>query len=86
MFEFDLSKSLANKQKHGIDFEEATELWNDQFRVEILARFISEERFLLIANFEQKLWSAIYAKRGTNIRIISVRRARKNEQEIYYGQ
>ncbi len=86
MFEFDSAKSLINKEKHGIDFERATGLWNDPFRIEIQARFVDEARFLLIAILDQKLWSAIYAKRGINIRIISVRRARENEEEIYYGR
>ena len=34
-FEFDRSKSESNKQKHGIDFNEAKELWEDPDYVEI---------------------------------------------------
>ena len=34
-FEYDINKSLLNKQKHGIDFEEAKLLWNDDKMVEI---------------------------------------------------
>ena len=34
-FEYDIKKSLSNKQKHGIDFEEAKLLWNDDKMVEI---------------------------------------------------
>jgi len=39
-FEYDLNKSQANKQKHGIDFEEAQALWLDENRVQIQAKAI----------------------------------------------
>jgi len=55
---------LSNKQKHGIDFEEAKLLWNDDRMVEILTPYEDEKRFI-------------------NIGIISARRARKKEIEIY---
>jgi uncharacterized DUF497 family protein len=82
-FEFDLEKSINNKNKHGIDFYEAQILWQDPDRVEIPAKGLDEPRYLLIAAFNDKLWSAIYTYRKDKIRIISVRRSRKNEKEIY---
>lgn len=84
-FEYDSNKSKANKQKHGIDFEEAKILWNDVRRVEIEARTIGEPRKLLIAEKESDIWSAIFTLRNKKIRIISVRKSRKNEKEIYYN-
>jgi len=42
-----------------------------------------ESRFLLIAILDDVIWSAIFTKRNKNIRIISVRKSRKNEKEIY---
>ena len=83
MFEFDNTKSDSNRIKHGIDFETATELWRDPARIEIPARSDDENRFLLIAVLENKVWSAVYTKRNDRIRIISVRKSRKNEKEIY---
>ena len=83
MFEFDPEKSKSNKTKHGIDFKEATKLWEDPERVLIPAKSIDEIRFLLIARIKSSYWSAIYTWRKNNIRIISVRKARKNEKEIY---
>ena len=83
MFEFDSSKSESNKVKHGIDFYSARKLWNDVYRIEIPARWIDETRFLLIAKLDKEIWSAIYTLRNKRIRIISVRKARENEKEIY---
>ena len=83
MFEYDLNKSKLNKAKHGIDFNTAIKLWNDPDRLEIPARWVNESRYLLIALQEGELWSAIYTRRDNKIRIISVRKSRNNEKEIY---
>ena len=83
MFEFDSNKSESNKVKHGIDFYSARKLWNDVNRIEIPARWVDEARFLIIAKFDKEIWSAIYTTRNKSIRIISVRKARENEKEIY---
>lgn len=84
MFEYDPNKSLANKEKHGIDFEEAQSLWLDPRGVEIDARTVGESRKLLIARLDKVVWSAIFTLRNGAVRIISVRKARRNEKEIYY--
>ena len=83
MFEFDSSKSESNKVKYGIDFYSARKLWNDVNRIEIPARWVDEVRFLIIAKSDKEIWSAIYTLRNKRIRIISVRKARENEKEIY---
>ena len=85
VFAYDPNKSAVNKQKHGIDFEEAQSLWLDPKRIEIEARTIGESRKLLIAELEDEIWSAIYTLRESKIRIISVRKSRKNEKKIYYN-
>jgi uncharacterized DUF497 family protein len=82
-FEFDEIKSLTNKEKHGIDFIEAQELWEDNDRLVIPVRNVDEPRFLIIGKMNGKIWSAIFIMRLENIRIISVRRSRKEEIEIY---
>ena len=83
-FEFDKKKSESNKIKHGIDFEEAQLLWFDENRVRISSKFVEEPRFLLIAKSKGSIWVAIYTYRSETIRLISVRKARKNEKEIYF--
>ena len=82
-FEFDPEKSQANKAKHGIDFVEAQLLWLDDMLLEIPARTSDEPRFLIIGTIGPKHWSAVVTYRQDRIRIISVRRSRKEEVEIY---
>ena len=82
-FEFNSTKSKSNKKKHGIDFIEAQALWEDSDLLEIPARTTDEIRFLVIGKIAAKYWSGIITYRGENIRIISVRRARNEEIEIY---
>jgi len=82
-FEFDLEKSASNGRKHGINFEEAQELWADPDRVEIPARDVDEPRSIVIGRIGDKHWSAVVTSRAGRTRIISVRRAREEEIEIY---
>lgn len=82
-FEFDKLKSAANKEKHGIDFIEAQALWNDPDLIEIPARCVDEPRFLIIGKIDGKHWSAVITRRSGRLRIISVRRARKEEAARY---
>jgi hypothetical protein len=71
-FEWDDTKSLTNKAKHGIDFSTAREMWKDDNRVEIHAPYPLEERSILIGMIGKKLWTAIFAYRGDDVRVISV--------------
>lgn len=82
-FEFDPKKSDSNKVKHGIDFIEAQELWTDADLLEIPAKTSDEARFLVIGRINDKYWAGIITYRNDIIRIISVRRARNEEIEIY---
>ena len=82
-FDFDTRKSKSNKKKHGIDFFEAQALWDDPDRIVIPAKTIDEPRLIAIGQINQKSWSAIITYRNDKIRIISVRRARMEEVDIY---
>ena len=82
-FEFDTLKSSLNKEKHGIDFNEAQHLWLDPERIIIPARIVDETRYLMIARLSGIHWSVIYTMRDEGIRIISVRKSRDNEKKIY---
>ena len=84
-FEFDSGKSDTNKQKHGIDFTKAQALWDDVDLVEIPARTSDEPRSVVIGKIGARHWSAVITYRDACIRIISVRRSRKEEVEIYEG-
>jgi len=82
-FQFDPKKSDKNKNKHGIDFQAAQLLWDDPDLIEIPAKTTDESRFLVIGKIAGKHWSGIVTYRGSSVRIISVRRSRKEEIDIY---
>lgn len=82
-FEFDPRKSLQNKEKHGIDFIEAQDLWLDPDLLEIPARTEDEPRFIVIGRIRFIHWSGVITYENHNIRIISVRKSKREEVEIY---
>jgi uncharacterized protein len=82
-FEFDPLKSASNREKHGVDFVQAQELWQDPMRIEVPARTAGEPRWLVVGRMGGRHWSAVVTYREDRIRIISVRRARDEEIEIY---
>ena len=82
-FEFDPQKSASNLTKHGIDFVNAQQLWTDPDRIQLPAKEVDEPRFMVIGQVDGRHWSAIFTYRGENIRIISVRRSRNEEIDIY---
>lgn len=84
-FNFDVEKSEENKRKHGIDFVEVQTLWDDPDLIEIPARTVDEPRYLVTGRIKDKHWSGVITYRDEQIRIISVRRSRKEEVEIYEG-
>ena len=82
-FAYDKNKSITNKAKHGISLEEAKELWLVP-TVEVDARTMGEPRFMIISKINGKFYSCIYTLRDEAIRLISARRSRKDEEEIYH--
>ena len=84
-FEFDPRKSRSNRKKHGIDFIEAQRLWNDPDLIAVPARTTDEPRLLVVGRIDDLHWSGIITYRGDRLRIISVRRSRKEEIGLYEG-
>ena len=83
VFEYDENKSQSNLVKHGINFIEAQKLWDDPNLLEIPVKTQDEQRFMVIAKINNKNWSGVITYRDQNIRIISVRRSRKEEVDLY---
>jgi hypothetical protein len=81
-FDWDERKSELNLAKHGIDFEDATEVF---YKPIILRRSDrnNEERWIAIGSLEDRLITVVFTRRADVIRIISARRARKNEEREY---
>ena len=89
IFEYDQNKSVANEAKHGINFEQAQEIWKDQLRAELetnVQEEEQEERILTVGRIDNRYWTAVWTPRGEDgeiIRLISVRRARDKELKSY---
>jgi len=82
-FEYDPRKSRSNKKKHGIDFVEAQALWNDLDLVVVPARTSDELRVLVVGVIGGTHWSGVITNREDRVSIISVRRSRDEEIELY---
>lgn len=84
-FEWDENKNKSNIDKHGIDFEQAKELFKDENKIEIPDKRsdYGEERTRLIAKAYDLILSSIYTMRGAVVRFISVRLASKAERKLY---
>jgi uncharacterized DUF497 family protein len=82
-FEYDPKKGATNLEKHGIDFDVAQNLWCDPDLLEIPAKTADEPRYLVIGKIGGKHWSAVITYREEAIRLISVRRSRQEEIELY---
>jgi len=85
-FEWDDEKAVANLEKHGVSFGEATEVFYDPNALEGFdAEHSTEEnRFFIIGLSSRRLLYVVYAERaGDMVRIISARRAVKREEELY---
>lgn len=84
-FEWDESKNQKNILKHGIDFEDAAKVFFSK-RLEKRSDQHSEVRFITIGQVFGRVIAVIYTRRQDNIRIISARKTRKNEQKAYYSK
>jgi len=84
-FEFDPRKSRSNKKKHGIDFVDAQALWDDLGLIVVSARTADEPRFLIVGRIGENHWSGVITYREHRVRIISVRRSRDEEIQLYEG-
>ncbi len=83
--EWDEEKAANNRRKHGIDFDEAIEVF---YGASLLRRSDrnKEERWLAIGETEGRVVAVVFTWRGDTLRIISARRARKNEKRAYYHE
>ncbi len=84
-FEYDPDKSKDNKNKHGVDFEEAKHLWDGPVVTVPSPGDYGEDRYVVFGMIRNKHWTAVITNRNGSTRIISVRRSRKKEVR-YYGQ
>ena len=88
IFEWDSEKEKININKHGLDFSTAARVFMDENRLEIFDEVHSdlEERYITIGMIDNIAYIVVvvYTERGEAIRIISARKATKNESKQYY--
>ena len=83
-FEWDENKRLTNVRNHGIDFEDAKEIWQGPlFELPSPQSHHGEERFLATGQIGGRCITVVFTWRGENRRIISARPARRYERENY---
>ena len=85
-FEWNPVKARSNKEKHGVTFDEASTAFTDQLSITIDDPLHSdnEERYTLIGvSHKYRILIVVHTERGDNIRIISARKATKNERSFY---
>ena len=85
-FEWDPVKASSNLQKHGIDFYDATTVFDDPQRVAINVTKPEhgEVRYLIVGMMNNgRMAAVVYTIRHHRTRIISARKVRKNEQRDY---
>jgi uncharacterized DUF497 family protein len=86
-YEWDEQKRLINIKKHGVDFIDIPELFDGDIVIIPDERFdYSETRSIVIGILKNQVIVVAYTERGDNIRIISARKATKNEQIYYFQQ
>ena len=85
-FEWDAEKARLNYAKHRISFEEAATVFNHPGSITQVGPDHSdqEERFIDIGVSDQgRLRTVVYTERALNLRIISCRKATRNERRVY---
>jgi uncharacterized DUF497 family protein len=81
--EWDEAKRRANLGKHKIDFADASLIFGDAGQLTFRSTYLGEERFISIGRLQHRLIAVVFTVRGTKIRIISARVARRNERKRY---
>ena len=81
-FEYDKNKAAINKEKHGVNFEEAKIVWLED-NVILPAVTKGESRYMIIGKIGSSIYSCIFTVRGQKTRIISCRKSRDTERKVY---
>jgi len=86
-YTFDPEKNAANLKKHGYDFEDAPQMIESDRTVTFEDRRFAydEQRFITLGMLRGEVVVIATAETDEEIRLISMRKAERNEQEIYYS-
>lgn len=86
-YTYDPKKRAANLKKHGYDFEDAHLVIESDRTVTFEDRRFDygEQRFITLGELRGDVVVIATAETDEEIRLISMRKAERNEQEIYYS-
>ncbi len=86
-YEWDEAKRVANIHKHGIDFIDASVIFNrDILTIEDNRYNYGKQRFVTLGLLQGRVIAVVHTEREDCIRIISARKATKYEQQVYFKQ
>ncbi len=86
-FEWDEDKRLLNLAKHEIDFVDAEEVFENETYTVIDERFnYSETRLVTFGLLDGEVVAVVHTESANITRVISIRRATRNEEIIYFNQ
>lgn len=77
LFDWDEKKNKANKEKHGLSFEDAKKVFDDQDRIQYINARGNEKRFITVGKVIKFIITVVYTVRSGLLRIISARQARR---------
>jgi uncharacterized protein len=87
VFTWHEAKRKANLAKHGIDFRDATTIFDGPLvTVEDTREDYGELRYIALGLLQGIVVSLVYAERGDQVRIISIRKALKHEARFFLSQ
>ncbi len=85
-FEWDEKKAKANLKKHRVSFDEAAAVFTDPFSLTIPdpAHSVGEQRYIDMGSSDKgRVLVVVYTERGSNIRMVSCRKATTSERKLY---
>ena len=87
-FEWDDEKAAANLAKHGVNFEQARDAFDDPFAIDFVddREDYGEHRLILVGVVESHLLVVAHTLRGDKVRIISAREAQPHERRLYHEE
>lgn len=84
-FEWDENKNKSNIQKHGVNFSDSAKIFERTMVVQLDERAdYGENRWIGLGQLENIVIVIVFTRRNNSVRIISIRKANKQERRIYF--
>ena len=84
VYQWSRDKAATNLRKHGVDFADAVSIFSDDLAITISDKRFDEERFVTLGlDAFGRVLVVVYTLRGDKIRVISARKATRQERQQY---